>query len=94
MNAKFVDFAVSDPRSVSAMLRGNGDRRVILYRLFRLVEIRRDPNIAEDALAEMWRGKSEKYAATYRRFSFWAAMIRNMIVSATLAYILVLALGF
>lgn len=89
-----VDFAVNDPRSVAAMLRGNGDRRVMLFRLFRLIEIRRDPEISEDGLAEIWNNNSEEYARMYSRISFLAAMIRNMIVGAALVYILVSALVF
>lgn len=88
MKAIHMDFAANDPRSVSAMLRGKGDRRVMLYKLFRLVEIRRNPDVAEDALSTMWVGKSEKYAAVYRVASPVMVAIRNLVMGALLAFVL------
>lgn len=58
------------------------------YRLFRLVEIQRNPNVVEDALAEMWKGKSEKYAGVYRVISPVMIAIRNLAMGVLLACVL------
>ena len=74
-NLIMVDFAAKDTRSVSAMLRGNGDGRELAYQKFIDTEILKEPILSEAELAEIYSRQSRaeyfRERRTLRPGEFW-----------------------
>lgn len=92
-NLVMVDFAVRDPRSVSAGLRGNGDGREVVWEKFRTQISNTDPLLSDEDISYLYSQKC-KVSVQEKRSSVrpiklsYGRVLRDLLIGAGIAILL------